>query len=147
MTNSPPSPNKTRCPSRHQTKPNQTKPNQTKKALQGKDITIYGDGAQTRSFQYVADLVNGLIALMNSDYDLPVNLGNPDEYTVKVRARPLICLGGLLWLGWVGLGDLVGLVWLGGWVGWVVGLVIRPRGGGGGVSQTHTQHTHTQPTI
>ena len=53
-------------------------------ALQGKDITIYGDGAQTRSFQYVADLVAGLLALMNSDYDLPVNLGNPDEYTVKV---------------------------------------------------------------
>ena len=43
-----------------------------------------GDGAQTRSFQYVADLVAGLLALMNSDYDLPVNLGNPDEYTVKV---------------------------------------------------------------
>lgn len=52
-------------------------------ALQGKDITIYGNGAQTRSFQYVDDLVTGLIALMNSDYSLPVNLGNPEEYSVK----------------------------------------------------------------
>ena len=42
-----------------------------------------GDGSQTRSFQYVDDLVRGLIALMNCDYDGPVNIGNPDEYTVK----------------------------------------------------------------
>lgn len=52
-------------------------------ALQGKDITIYGSGKQTRSFQYVADLVEGLIRLMNGNYSQPVNLGNPDEYTVK----------------------------------------------------------------
>jgi UDP-glucuronate decarboxylase len=52
-------------------------------ALQNKDLTIYGDGKQTRSFQYVSDLVDGLHALMNGDYDLPVNLGNPDEYTIK----------------------------------------------------------------
>ncbi len=57
-------------------------------ALQGKNITIYGEGAQTRSFQYVDDLVEGLMKLMNSDYDLPVNLGNPDEYTVKVITQP-----------------------------------------------------------
>ncbi|CAN0025507.1 unnamed protein product [Laminaria digitata] len=56
-------------------------------AIQGKDITIYGDGSQTRSFQYVDDLVRGLIALMNSNYDLPVNIGNPDEYTVKDFAQ------------------------------------------------------------
>lgn len=52
-------------------------------ALQGKDMTIYGAGQQTRSFQYVSDLVNGLHALMNGNYDQPVNLGNPDEYSVK----------------------------------------------------------------
>lgn len=52
-------------------------------ALQGKDITIYGNGEQTRSFQFVDDLVDGLIKLMNGDYSQPVNLGNPDEYTVK----------------------------------------------------------------
>eukprot|EP00595_Chromulina_sp_UTEXLB2642_P000499 CAMPEP_0196761284 /NCGR_PEP_ID=MMETSP1095-20130614/455_1 /TAXON_ID=96789 ORGANISM="Chromulina nebulosa, Strain UTEXLB2642" /NCGR_SAMPLE_ID=MMETSP1095 /ASSEMBLY_ACC=CAM_ASM_000446 /LENGTH=272 /DNA_ID=CAMNT_0042110595 /DNA_START=583 /DNA_END=1401 /DNA_ORIENTATION=+ len=52
-------------------------------ALQGKDITIYGTGKQTRSFQFVDDLVEGLIRLMNGNYTLPVNIGNPDEYTVK----------------------------------------------------------------
>lgn len=51
--------------------------------LQGNDLTVYGNGEQTRSFQYVDDLVRGLIALMNSNYSQPVNLGNPAEYTVK----------------------------------------------------------------
>uniref|UniRef100_A0A6V1P8H7 UDP-glucuronate decarboxylase n=1 Tax=Heterosigma akashiwo TaxID=2829 RepID=A0A6V1P8H7_HETAK len=52
-------------------------------ALQGKPLTVYGDGQQTRSFQYVADLVDGLVRLMNGDYLYPVNLGNPDEYTIR----------------------------------------------------------------
>mmetsp|Transcript_16335 Transcript_16335/g.23950 ORF Transcript_16335/g.23950 Transcript_16335/m.23950 type:complete len:312 (+) Transcript_16335:433-1368(+) len=52
-------------------------------ALQNKPMTIYGDGSQTRSFQYVTDLVEGLYALMNGTYDQPVNLGNPEEYSVK----------------------------------------------------------------
>jgi len=56
-------------------------------ALQNKDITIYGTGDQTRSFQYVDDLVEGLIKLMNSNYDQPTNIGNPDEYTVNEFAK------------------------------------------------------------
>jgi UDP-glucuronate decarboxylase len=56
-------------------------------ALQNKDLTIYGEGEQTRSFQYVSDLVDGLHALMNGDYDLPVNLGNPEEYSIKAFAE------------------------------------------------------------
>jgi UDP-glucuronate decarboxylase len=51
-------------------------------ALRGEDLTVYGDGTQTRSFQYIHDLVDGLIALMNSDETRPVNLGNGDEFTI-----------------------------------------------------------------
>ncbi|KAI9593328.1 hypothetical protein BDF19DRAFT_448329 [Syncephalis fuscata] len=56
-------------------------------ALRGEPLTIYGNGAQTRSFQYVHDLVDGLILLMNNNYTDPVNLGNPDEYTIKEFAE------------------------------------------------------------
>lgn len=51
-------------------------------ALRGEDITVYGDGTQTRSFQYIHDLVDGLIALMNSNESRPVNIGNGDEFTI-----------------------------------------------------------------
>ncbi|KAL0074781.1 hypothetical protein F4703DRAFT_1890929 [Phycomyces blakesleeanus] len=51
-------------------------------ALRGNPLTLYGDGDQTRSFQYVHDLVDGLILLMNKRYQSPVNLGNPEEYTI-----------------------------------------------------------------
>lgn len=52
-------------------------------ALKGEPLTLYGDGQQTRSFQYIHDLVDGLILLMNKNYSEPVNLGNPEEYTIK----------------------------------------------------------------
>ena len=55
-------------------------------ALTGKPITIYGDGTQTRSFCFVEDLIDGLILLMNSKYENPVNLGNPNELKVKELA-------------------------------------------------------------
>ena len=51
-------------------------------ALRGEDMTVYGDGKQTRSFQYIHDLIDGLIALMNSDETRPVNIGNGDEFTI-----------------------------------------------------------------
>jgi UDP-glucuronate decarboxylase len=51
-------------------------------ALRSEDLTVYGDGSQTRSFQYIHDLVDGLIALMNSSETRPVNLGNGDEFTI-----------------------------------------------------------------
>jgi len=58
-------------------------------ALQGIPLTIYGDGSQTRSFCYVADLVEGLIKLMNNDYIEPVNLGNPGEYSILELAKTI----------------------------------------------------------
>ena len=61
-------------------------------ALQNKDITIYGDGSQTRSFQYVDDLLEGMLRLMNSSADFtgPVNIGNPDEFTIKQLAEKVL---------------------------------------------------------
>lgn len=58
-------------------------------ALQGKPLTVYGDGSQTRSFCYVSDLVEGFIRLMNGDYIGPVNLGNPGEYTILQLAETI----------------------------------------------------------
>ncbi|OGR65137.1 MAG: NAD-dependent dehydratase, partial [Elusimicrobia bacterium GWB2_63_22] len=61
-------------------------------ALQNKDITIYGTGLQTRSFQYVDDLLEGMLRLMNSpaDFTGPVNIGNPDEFTIKQLAEKVL---------------------------------------------------------
>ena len=61
-------------------------------ALRGEDITIYGDGTQTRSFQYVSDLVEGMIRMMNTDDDFtgPVNIGNPGEFTMLELAEKVI---------------------------------------------------------
>lgn len=62
-------------------------PNFIKQALQKKPLTIYGDGSQTRSFCYVSDEIKGLYALMMSEYSLPVNIGNPDEFTILELAQ------------------------------------------------------------
>jgi len=61
-------------------------------ALKGDDITVYGDGSQTRSFQFIDDLVNGLIKMMNSDSVGPINLGNPIELSMKDLATMVIRL-------------------------------------------------------
>jgi UDP-glucuronate decarboxylase len=58
-------------------------------ALRGIPLTVYGDGSQTRSFCYVSDLVSGLIRMMNSECIGPVNLGNPDEYTILELAEKI----------------------------------------------------------
>ena len=64
-------------------------------ALEGEDITVYGDGSQTRSFCYVSDLIEGLIRLMGSEAgDGPVNLGNPNELTVQDLAERVLTLTG-----------------------------------------------------
>ena len=65
-------------------------------ALRGQDITIYGDGSQTRSFCYVDDLIEGLLRLMNTadDFTGPVNLGNPGEFTMLELAQQVIALTG-----------------------------------------------------
>lgn len=56
-------------------------------ALRGQELTVYGNGSQTRSFCYVSDLVEGLMRLMNGNFIGPVNLGNPDEYTILELAQ------------------------------------------------------------
>jgi len=63
-------------------------------ALKGEDITIYGDGSQTRSFCYVDDLIDGIILMMNSppDFTGPVNIGNPDEFSIKELAEQVVLL-------------------------------------------------------
>jgi dTDP-glucose 4,6-dehydratase len=63
-------------------------------ALRGEDVTIFGSGKQTRSFCYVSDLVDGVIRLMESDVNDPVNIGNPHEMTIEEIARTIIRLTG-----------------------------------------------------
>jgi len=63
-------------------------------ALRGEDLTVFGDGSQTRSFCYVDDLVEGIYRLLFSDYALPVNIGNPDEITIKQFGEEIIKLTG-----------------------------------------------------
>ncbi len=63
-------------------------------ALRGEDLTVFGDGSQTRSFCYVDDLIEGIYRLLMSDYALPVNIGNPSEITLKEFAEEVIALTG-----------------------------------------------------
>ncbi|MXR50435.1 NAD-dependent epimerase/dehydratase family protein [Halovenus sp. WSH3] len=65
-------------------------PNFVKQALTGEDLTVYGDGEQTRSFCYVSDMIDGLVALLESDVQEPVNIGNPDERTINELARVVL---------------------------------------------------------
>lgn len=64
-------------------------------SLRGEDITVFGDGSQTRSFCYVDDLVEGIYRLLMSDYSYPVNIGNPEEISLKDFAEEIIALTGV----------------------------------------------------
>ena len=63
-------------------------------ALRGEDLTVFGDGSQTRSFCYVDDQVDGIFKLLMSDYPYPINIGNPDEITISQFADEIIELTG-----------------------------------------------------
>tara|TARA_B100000508_G_scaffold137355_1_gene131696 strand:+ start:225291 stop:226280 length:990 start_codon:yes stop_codon:yes gene_type:complete len=63
-------------------------------ALRGEDLTVFGDGSQTRSFCYVDDLIDGIVKLLHSDYAEPVNIGNPDEISIGSFAEEIIKLTG-----------------------------------------------------
>jgi len=64
-------------------------------AFQGKDITVYGDGSQTRSFCYVDDLIDGMVRMMDSEQFIgPVNIGNPEEYTILNLAKKIVAMTG-----------------------------------------------------
>jgi dTDP-glucose 4,6-dehydratase len=63
-------------------------------SLRGEDLTVFGDGSQTRSFCYVDDLIEGIYRLLLSDFHLPVNIGNPDEISLKEFAEEILALTG-----------------------------------------------------
>ncbi len=65
-----------------------------RQAMQDKPITVFGDGSQTRSFCYVSDLIEGFLRLIDADYHLPVNIGNPGEYTILQLAEAVIAATG-----------------------------------------------------
>jgi dTDP-glucose 4,6-dehydratase len=69
-------------------------PNFITQALKGEGLTVYGKGTQTRSFLYIDDLVRGIHRLLETDYHLPVNLGNPHEITVLEFAKKILELTG-----------------------------------------------------
>src|SRR4029079_7175704 len=63
-------------------------------SLRGEDLTVFGDGSQTRSFCYVDDLIDGIYRLLMSNYSLPINIGNPDPISLKEFAEEIIALTG-----------------------------------------------------
>ncbi|HWQ81037.1 MAG TPA: UDP-glucuronic acid decarboxylase family protein [Ignavibacteria bacterium] len=63
-------------------------------AIRGEDITVFGDGTQTRSFCFIDDMIEGIYRLLKSDYTMPVNIGNPDEITINEFAEEIIKLTG-----------------------------------------------------
>jgi len=69
-------------------------PTFVRQALEGKPLTVFGDGTQTRSFCYVDDLIRGLIALADSGEHLPINLGNPNEFTMNELAETVLRVTG-----------------------------------------------------
>jgi len=69
-------------------------PNFFRQALRGEDVTLYGDGSQTRSFCYVDDLVEGIWRLLHSSYVGPVNIGNPNEMSLRAMAEKIIEITG-----------------------------------------------------
>jgi dTDP-glucose 4,6-dehydratase len=69
-------------------------PTFVRQALEGKPLTVFGDGTQTRSFCYVDDLIRGLVALAEADEHLPVNLGNPREFTLSELAETVLRIAG-----------------------------------------------------
>jgi dTDP-glucose 4,6-dehydratase len=69
-------------------------PNFMKQALSGAELTIYGDGSQTRSFCYVSDEIDGFLRLARSDEHLPVNIGNPNEFTILECAQVVLKVTG-----------------------------------------------------
>ena len=69
-------------------------PNFMKQALRGEDLTVYGDGNQTRSFCFVSDEIDGFIRLSKSDEPLPVNIGNPNEFTILECSQLVLKVAG-----------------------------------------------------
>jgi dTDP-glucose 4,6-dehydratase len=69
-------------------------PNFMKQALRGEDLTVYGDGSQTRSFCYVSDEIDGFLRLSKADEHGPVNIGNPAEFTILECARRVLAVTG-----------------------------------------------------
>jgi dTDP-glucose 4,6-dehydratase len=69
-------------------------PNFIGQALHGEDLTVYGDGGQTRSFCYISDLIEGIVRLLRSDYSQPVNIGNPHELSILEFAQTIVRLTG-----------------------------------------------------